>query len=422
MRKVSVCYTNLVNDERFKSACEEIAPYVLKSVIYPSVKCLDFVVNEEHPSLLDYCKDVNADLIYRTLPLLRDLQVLKIGKMGTFANVPLDVEGFKDTLLEFSTHNYLESDLETLSNKCKHIRCLDLAGTVPFASNIFNLISRFENLVEVNLSLLRSLSSDDLKVILYWLNGLIPLYRLYTHNNGDIPVRPEVPPEGSEDKLLKAYRRKHAARHSGQLRSFGCANVTDEFVDLICMFYNLTSLALCDVASPCSLMPLTQLKRLKNFTLIRCHFSDAREFLMVIGNQLTCLNLVDVFGTIFDFISQSCRSLNCLHLSFSRAEHLILPSNYRDVDSYSLPDPDFPLVFTLQLYITQRSALLYILSRFPKLKKLAVTFTAKDFAILEYLMRRSRLTHLEELYWGLDTVINFSERPPLYSSLGRVHE
>ncbi|GFG37358.1 hypothetical protein Cfor_07546, partial [Coptotermes formosanus] len=422
IRKVSQCYSDLVNDGRFKSACEEIAPHVLKAVIHPSVKCLDFVINEEHPTPLDYYKAVSGDLVYRTLPLLNNLKVLRIGKMATFADVPLDVEGFKDTLEAFSTHNYLEKDIETLSDKCKHIRYLDLAGTVPFPSNIFNLISRFEYLEEVNLSQLRSLSSDDLKVILYWLNGLIPLYRLFTQNNGDISRQPLDPPEGSEDKLLEVYGRKHAPRDSGQLKSFGCANVTEEYVDLICMFYNLTSLILCDVRSPCSLLPLTQLKLLQDFTLIRSHFSDAEEFLIAVGGHLICLNLVDVFGTSFTFISQNCRSLKCLHLSFSRSDHLILPTNYRDVDSYSLPLPDFPLVVNLQVYIKQRAALLYILSRFPNLRKLAVTFTAKDFVILEYLMRRSRLTHLEELYWGLDTVINFSERPPLYRSLGCVHE
>jgi hypothetical protein len=36
--------------------------------------------------------------------------------MTKFANSPFDVEGYKDTLEEFSTRNYLEMDVETLAN------------------------------------------------------------------------------------------------------------------------------------------------------------------------------------------------------------------------------------------------------------------------------------------------------------------
>lgn len=183
--------------------------------------------------------------------------------------------------------------------------------------------------------------------------------------------------------------RHHSLRHSGQLKSFSCANVRDEHMDLICMFYNLTSLVLCDVTPSCSLAPLTFLKRLKNLTLIRSGFSDVEEFLKVRGNQLICFNLVDVCGTKLSFIGRNCRSLECLHLCFSSSEHLILPANYRDFDSQSLPVPDFPLVVTLQLYVTEHPARVYILSHFPNLRKL-VMYTGDDLTLLFSVLYHSR--------------------------------
>ena len=422
MRKVSLCYSELITDGRFRSACEEIAPYIFRAVVHPSVKCLNFVRNKEHPTLLDYHKEVNGDLVYRTLPLLRDLKVLKIGKMATFASVSLDVEGFRDSLEKFSTSNYLEKDIEELANKCKRIRCLDLGGTIIYPSNICNLISRFEYLEELNLSLLRFLSNDDLEVILYWLFGFLPLYRSPSQKPGVTSTLSETSSQTHKEALMADLFRNRPLRHSGQLKSFGCANARVEHIDLICMFYNLTSLVLCDLTPSCSLLALRYLNRLKNLTLIRSHFSDVEEFLKVSGNQLICLNFADVFGTIFTLVSQKCRSLECLHLCFSRPEHLILPANYRDVDSHSLSFPDFPLVVTLQLYITENHARGYILSRFPNLRKLALLYTGDDLPLLDSIVNRTRLVRLEEFYWGLQTVMVFSDRPPCFRSSVWVHE
>jgi len=422
MRKVSLCYSELINDGRFRSACEEVAAYIFRAVVHPSVKCLDFVRNREHPTLFDYHKEVNGDLVYRTLPLLRDLRVLRIGKMATFARVSLDVEGFRDSLEKFSTFNYLEKDIEELANKCKRIRCLELGGTIIYPSNICNLISRFEYLEELNLSLLRFLSSDDLLVILYWLFGFLPLYTLPSQKTGGTAKLAEASSQTHKEVLMEDLFRNRPLRNSGQLKSFGCANARNEHIDLICMFYNLTSLVLSNITPSCSLAALRYLNRLKNLTLIRSRFSDVEEFLKVSGNQLICLNLVDVFGTNFAIISQNCRSLECLHLCFSRSEDLILPANYRDFDSHSLPVPEFPLVVTLQLYITEHSARGYILSRFPNLRKLALLYTGDDMTLLDSIMNRTRLVRLEEFYWGLQTVMVFSDRPPCFRSSVWVHE
>jgi hypothetical protein len=86
-----------------------------------------------------------------------------------------------------------------------------------------------------------------------------------------------------------------------------------------------------------------------------------------------------------------------------------LPANYRDVDSHSLPFSDFSSVITLQLYITERLAQRYIVSRFPNLRKLSIVLTCDDFVLLDSLLRGSRPTTLEELYWGSDTLVIFSE-------------
>ena len=190
--RISVCYTYLSNDLKFRRACEEIAPCILKAVIHPDVKRLDFIRDNWHPTLLEFYDDVSGDLIYRTLPLLRDLKVLRIRKMSTFGNVPLDVEGFKDTLEEFSTRNYLETDIETLANKCKRIRCLELGGRKNISSNIFNLISRFECVEELNLIMLSFINSVDLQRILCWLVGRIPSRESSSQNSGDIPTHTGV--------------------------------------------------------------------------------------------------------------------------------------------------------------------------------------------------------------------------------------
>lgn len=408
--RVSVCYTYLSNDVRFRSACEEIAPHVLKSVIHPDVKRLDFIRDNWHPTVLEFYDDVNGDLIYRTLPLLRDLKVLRIRKMSTFGNVPLDVDGFKDTLEEFSTRNYLESDIETLANKCKRIKCLELGGRKNISTNIFNLISRFESVEELNLIMLSFINSVDLQRILCWLVGRIPSGKSSSQNSGDIPTHTGVSSQTREEELVDEQLPNPPGRHSGQLKSFGCANVTEEHINSICMFFNLTSLIISDVLPPCSLTPLRHLNQLKNLTLIRSFFSDAEELLTAVGNHLICLKIIDVFGTNFTFISQNCRSLECFHLFFSRPQHLILPANYRCIDSHSLPFPDFSSVITLQMYITERLAQRYIVSRFPNLRKLSVVLTCDDFILLDSLLRGSRPTSLKELYWGSDTLVIFSER------------
>jgi hypothetical protein len=53
IRHVNIAYEKLTANADFKSTCEEIAPFILKSVVHRLVKRLDLIRNE-HPTLLDY--------------------------------------------------------------------------------------------------------------------------------------------------------------------------------------------------------------------------------------------------------------------------------------------------------------------------------------------------------------------------------
>ena len=77
---VSVCYTEQIIDCRFCSACEEISFEFLMWVIHSSVKSRDFVRNEAHPSLLDYC----GDLIYRIISIVKTTRCTGVSNLFYF--------------------------------------------------------------------------------------------------------------------------------------------------------------------------------------------------------------------------------------------------------------------------------------------------------------------------------------------------
>ena len=445
VRYVVIRYVILIHGA-FRSACEEIAPYVLKAVIHPSVKCLDFIRDSSHPTLLDYYKEIESELIYKTLPLLKDLITVRLGKSVRIINVPLEVEGFRNTLEEFCCREFWERDLALLAHKCKHVARLDIGVSIDYLSRAFCYISRFKYLEELNLSRIRNLPENELQRILLWLAGVLPSEEsseeredilAYSASSSQesgntsaaessrtLPAccpgaessrtLPARCPDAESSRTLPARcpgaesSRTLRARCPGLLKSFGCSNAIDPHINLISQFYNLTSLVLANVSRVRTLAPLSHLKMLKNFTLIRTAFIFGQEVLKSIGNQLICLKFVDVWNTDFSFISHHCRSLECLHLYFSYSYKLILPPNYLNPESHSLPLPDFPHVVTLQLYLTEDLARNYVLSRFRNLKKLSLVSTGGDVLLLQSLMQRRLITRLEELYWGYDTVILFN--------------
>jgi len=407
IRFVVIRYVILINGA-FRSACEEIAPYVLKAVIHPSVKRLVFIRDSSHPTLLDYYKEVESELIYRTLPLLKDLITVRLGKSFRIINVPLEVEGFRNTLEEFSCREFWERDLAVLAHKCKLVTRLDIGVSIDYLSKAFCYISRFKYLEELNLSRMRNLPENELQRILLWLAGVLPADEESPEKTEDILAHSASSSQDSGKASAAESSPTFPARCPGLVKSFGCSNAIDPHVNLISQFYNLTSLVLSNVSRVRTLAPLSHLKMLKNFTLIRTAFVFAQEVLKSIGNQLICLKLIDVWNTDFSFISHHCCSLECLHLHFSYSYKLILPPNYLNPQSHSLPFPDFPHVVALQLYLTEDLARNYVLSRFRNLKKLSLVSTGGDVLLLESLVQRRMMTRLEELYWGYDTVILFS--------------
>lgn len=407
IRYVVIRYVILIHGA-FRSACEEIAPCVLRAVIHPSVKRLDFIRDSSHPTLLDCYKEIELELIYRTLPLLKDLKTVRLGKSVRIINVPLEVEGFRNTLEEFSCREFWERDLAILVHKCKHITRLDIGVPIDYLSRAFCYISRFRYLEELNLSRMHNLPENELQRILLWLAGVLPSDEESSDETEDILAHGADSSQYSGNTSTAESSLTSPARCPGLLKSFGCSNAIDPHINLISQFYNLTSLVLSSVSRVRTLAPLRHLKMLTNFTLIRSAFIFAQEVLKSIGNQLICLNLIDVWNTDFLFISHNCRSLECLHLHFSYSYKLILPPNYLNPESHSLPLPDFPHVVALQLYLTEDLARYYVLSRFRNLNKLSLVYTEGDVLLLESLMQRRMMTRLEELYWGCDTVILFS--------------
>jgi hypothetical protein len=405
MRHVSLCYNELINGT-FKIACEEIAPHVLQAVIHPPVRCLDVMRNEAHPTLLDYYKDINIDLIYRTLPLLQDLKALRLGKITRIDHFPLEVEGFRNTLEEFVSPRFWYRNITTLARNCKYIKRLDVGGAIIYTSMPFNYISRFKYIEELNISQLYYLPVNELERILLWLGGSIASADERSEEADNFRTRTGDTSEGSGMYSVSGGSPTYTARNPGLLKSFGCLNATYKHINLISKFYNLTSLLLNNSFSSVSLAPLRNLKLLKNITLMGYIFCDIQEFLKSMGNQLICLNLTDILYTDLSFISEYCRSLECLHICFSFDPLLSTEICQRRVTVLG-PMQDFAHVVHLQLYSIEINANQDVLKHFPKLRKLSIVFTGGCLC-LESLIRRHMLTRLEELYWGKNIVIHFN--------------
>jgi hypothetical protein len=403
IRKLSVCYTDLISDESLKIACEEIAPYVVKAVIRHPVKCLDFTRDIFHPTLLDYYKAVHVDLIYRTLPLLKDIKVLRLGGNFIFANAPVVVDGFSETLEEFACGRLRMEDLVTLADKCKHIRRLDVDLPHDYTPRDSDHIFKFEYLEELNLF---TMWSDDLYHILLRLIGAASDEA--SSEQSEHTVAPTAgSSQDSGNTSAAEGSRTSAARIPGLIKTFQCRIATAEEINLISKFHNLNSLVLACPSFAGTLEPLGNLKLLKNLALISDNLFHVKGSLRSIGKQLTCLTLDDVRNTDFLFITENCRSLECLHLSCGFRDCLMLPSEYRNPVP-SQPLPDFSHVVSLELSLTHTILTGYVLSCFRNVKKLSLVSTGEDLLLLERLIQRRIMTRLEELYWGHDTVIHLN--------------
>jgi hypothetical protein len=397
MRHINVTYTKLMKNADLKSACAEIAPVVLKSVIHNTVKSIDCIHDTWHPTLLDCYKITDCDLIYRTLPLLKDLTELKLGRMNRIENMSMDVKGSTKTLEKFSCRNFLLHDVETLSQNCKDIRSLDIGGSAYYSAKIFKYISKFKHLEKLNLSFLADLSTSELMHIVNWMAGVLRV----------------VSPAGKSATLSRSgggskERHRSYLPRPEQLKFFGCVNPLKQLIPILANFSNLTSLVLSYLQIG-SLKPLTILKQLQNLTLIESRFSLAEDFLKISGNQLKCLNIINSSGTDFKFISQNCRSLECLHLQFKLIEYLHMPVHYRRDDSDPLATlPLFPSVTRLQIRIPDPEVVKYMMKCLLNVKKFSLLPAFNDEFIFEQIFERTALRALEELQWGSKIVLTFN--------------
>jgi hypothetical protein len=395
IRQVAQSYSNLKNDTVFRNACKERTPLVLKSVLHPTVKRLEGIRNPSHPTILDYYKCKNCDLMYKALPLLRGLKEVSLGPANRTDDMTLDVQGFRDTLEEFSSRSCRDSDIETLANNCKRLRYLDISDSYDISDAIVEHILMFEYLVELNLCGVNTLSQEALESLL---DGLS---EVQLSQSGD---RQKYLPCCSEDlpKDNGASSVSIPVSRSQRLKIFGCADPRKQHISLIGQFSNLTSIALSQVNYP--LTTLKDLKYLIKFTFTNSKFMYASEFLIAIGNRLKCLNIVDVFCTDYNFIRVNCVSLVCLHLCFKTREDLILPPDYYKVRP---PLPDFPKVEFLQLNIRELLAAKYILFGFKRLRRLNLQMEDSDDRMyLDDILDRGDKIHLEEVFWK-NVVIKF---------------
>jgi hypothetical protein len=407
IRCVNQTYIELIKIADFKNACDKIAPLVLRSVLHPSVKILDGIPRTSHPTLLDFYKIKHCVLIYKSLPLLRDLTELRLGTARRTYDMNLKVGAFRNTLEKFSSLSCWDRDIETLANNCKLLRCLDISGSFHISDRIADYILQFRHLEELNLCEVHSLSEEGLQHILNGFANVQLSRSLHSLKANEISSTSTV-------DLMKVSAASSADRPSSpesrsqMLKSFGCSYATVQHIHVIAQFSNLTSLALSNILN-CILTPLQKLKHLQKFTLIDSRFILAQDLLIAIGSQLKCLNIVDVFGTDLHFISEKCHSLVCLHLCFHKFEDLWLLRRYQVPDTNRLPIFDFPSVVFLELFVCERSTAEYIVTRFPNLKKLFMRYIFDD-TFLVWIHSHKNLQHLKEVFWGDGSVIRFTEK------------
>jgi hypothetical protein len=389
MKQVYMTYTELMANSDFKIACDKIAPLVLKSVVHSSVKSLECLRDVSHPTLLDYYKIPNCDLVYKALPLFRGLQTVKLGAADRTDAVPLDISGSEESLEEFTSRSVVESDLETLANNSRSIKCLNINGRFTTEDKVYRHILSFRHLTDLDLSDVSFLRGRELLLILNSLGGFVSL-------NLD---------SGDRRTGTSAGETSETSDRSQFLKTLGCnfSNIHHIF-PRIEKFKNLTSLSMSNVLTR-SLTQLRELRHLKKLMFRNSRFSLIEEILPEIGKQLTCLNLVNVAGTDLRPIGVHCYLLECLHLSFNVSQFLVLPLRFVS-EEFS---PVLGNVTTLQLYLEDLGTVESVLDHVCNVKKLVMTYRIADEAFLEKLLDRKWLKNLEELHWAGNIVIKLSE-------------
>ncbi|XP_069683893.1 uncharacterized protein [Periplaneta americana] len=478
-RCVNNTYNELMNTIDFKNICEEVAPQVLKSVITPFADKFECFVEDGHPSLLDYYKVRKSDLIYKSLSLFDNLRVLKIEPLHRTLSMSLAVENTGDTLQVFSSKSSCDADVKTLAEHCKNLKSLDISQSSLVTDRIAEFVLKFPNLEELNLCDLTQFTAAGLQSIIKGLSQTQESYDgkeiarnkdeqypafedLSSEHNlqveesnlrSDVVITPSSSTEYccpcvlelsvlttdtsisdesvtdinssqtrdssiEQNKSQGTVEKELITSRSERIKLFGCSNPSDEDIHILSeKFPNINSLVLSNVMET-SLSPLRKLKFLNKFSLRKSKFQLLEDLLEAIGRQLKCLNITDVSETKLEFIAANCLDLQCLHLCFQKQSELVLPRT-----SGQLFVPSFNNVTRLQVHLINKVLAEFVITGFENVRNLFVSYTYGDDTLLETILQRKHMKDLQEIFWGNELVIRFSEECTTvyeFLSLGKI--
>ncbi|KDR08188.1 uncharacterized protein LOC110839679 [Zootermopsis nevadensis] len=378
-------YSEIMANPEFRDACEEITPFFVKSLLHPYVRTLDGVRCPAHPHLLDIYKPESCELFYKILPLFEESWDVKIGPADRTECALLELGALRESLVKFMSRSCTDSDIETLANECKNITHLDISCSTELSDNAIDHLLKFNSLRELNLLEVNSISQEAL-------HHLLARFA-------------EVDISGSTSKKPRPplYR-------SQQLIRIGCSNPSAQTISLISQFSSLCFIYLSHVVD-CVLTPLAEIKKVLMFTLSDSRFVLVKDFLIAKGNGLVCLNLIDVVDTDFNFITENCYKVKCIHLCFKEREHLILPRKWNRPGTLWVPaSPPTHWANFLQINISDLHVVDFVLTRFPKLTRLFLSDEIDEFFLESLMQRFHNNRRMEQLFWGKTLEVEFKEK------------
>jgi len=183
-----------------------------------------------HPKPGECYRVSDCHLIYRVLPMLKDLMYLRLGPADRDEDdIILDVGGYRETLQKFSSRSCMDSDIEILANNCKKLDGLDISFSTDVTYKAVEYILKIEGLEELNLYEVHSISEEALDALL---EGL---------SERNLPIDEAGPSEPTQST------ESHTTRPQ-KLRHFGCNNPTKHHISILSnAFTNIYSLHLSNV-------------------------------------------------------------------------------------------------------------------------------------------------------------------------------
>jgi hypothetical protein len=346
------------------------------------VSRLECFEDSSHPSAIDIYKLKECNIIYTSLPHLRNLRFLRLGWADKDYKLRMNIKDVTEDLEEFSSRVCWDDELEALSKRCRGLKILDVGHSVDVLRGNLGPILKFKHLEELIMyhGVLHTRQENLSK-------ALTQLSRRTTLNKEGIWTRCAV-----------------------LLTKFGCDRPEDCDIRLLAhRFPNLISLTLCSVYGV-SLSPLRGLKHLRTFALKCSSFDLVSGLLQSIGDQLRCLDMADVHDLDLEFVGRHCSSLRCFHLGYCRSLSFQISycSNFQDIaKAFSLPE--FPSVHYLQLELESEVFTEYIMSRYINVRRLYIKKHSQFRLLFETVLQRKHLQHIEWLFWGSHTVVQFFE-------------